>query len=327
MHRLVLRTRLNRERSSTAVVEPRLPSRHESERYLLQLGEALQDARRGETPAMHCLVWPAGLDRSLIPWLPLAVRTRNAFGASSFLEGDNSLTVQDVMRLQNFGRKSLTDLLLGLETFLKPRIRDATLADDSPDGRTVSPSKEELRRVHWEHASEVLAPLLAAGIELYGARNLTAVLHPSFVQLASKLRLASNVEAVRLRELVGDTDGPAATAMAHLAIVLENTSVVERVTLQHRILGEPSKTLNEVGELLGVTRQHIQQVQGKIDQKIRVALGTEFTLIASVLKDHFAHIAWEGDVEERIEALLPAEPVLGQEDLSPSTDQRDGFHV
>ena len=127
-----------------------------------------------------CTAWygPPGLDRAVIPRLPLAVRTRNAFGASSFLGGDDALTAQHVMRLQNFGRKSLTDLLLGLETFLKQRIRDPAPSEHIPDGLAVSPPIEELRRAEWERAGEVLAPLLAAAIELYGARSLTAAPAP-----------------------------------------------------------------------------------------------------------------------------------------------------
>ena len=310
MNRPLPRLYMNRNRSLGAEIEPRLPTRHESERYLLELKEALRHAHRRATPAMHCVVWPAGLDPTVIPRLPLAVRTRNAFGASSFLAGDDALTAQDVMRLQNFGRKSLTDLLLGLETFLNQRIRDAAPSEHSPDGRAVSPPIEELRRAEWERAGEVLAPLLAAAIELYGARSLTAALHPSFVGLASKLGIASDIEGVALLELVGETDGPAVTAMGRLDSVLENTSVAERATLLHRILGKPPKTLEDVGELVGVTRERIRQVQVKLDRKIRAALGQELTIIASVLKEHFAHIAWESDFEERIEALVPAAPDL-----------------
>ena len=102
------------------------------------------------------------------------------------------------------------------------------------------------------------------------------------------------------------------TAMDRLDSVLENTSIAERATLQHRILGEPPKTLEIVGELVGVTRERIRQIQVKLDRKIRAALGQELTIIGSVLKEHFAHIAWESDFEERIETLMPAEPGLSK---------------
>ena len=274
---------------------------------------------------MRCVVWPAGLDRAVIPRLSLRIRTRNALGASSFSEGDNALTVEDIMRLPNFGRKSLTDLLLGLETFLNQRIRDPAPLEHTPDGLAVSPPIDELRRAEWERAGEVLAPLLAAAIELYGARSITAALHPSFVGLASKLGIASDVEGVALRELVGETDGPVVTAMGRLDSVLENTSVAERATLQHRILGEPPKTLEDVGELVGVTRERIRQVQVKLDRKIRAALGQELTIIALVLQEHFAHIAWESDLEERIEALMPAEPGLSKRVFRHALISKLGF--
>lgn len=312
MNRSPPRLYLSRDRSPGAEVERRLPARDESERYLLELEEALRHARRRTNPAMHCVVWPAGLDRTVIPRLPLAVRTRNALGASSFLEGDDALTVQDVMRLPSFGRKSFVDLLLGLETFLNQRIRDAASAEHFPDERAILPRIEGLRRAEWERAGEMLAPPLAAAIELYGARSLTAVLHPDFVGLASKLGIASDVGGVALRDLVGETGGPVVTAMDRLGSVLDNTSVAEQATLRHRILGEPPKTLEGVGELVGVTRERIRQVQVKLDRKICTAFGQELTIIASVLKEHFAHIAWESDLEERIEALVSAEPDLSR---------------
>ena len=229
------------------------------------------------------------------------------------------------MRLPNFGRKSLTDLLLGLETFLNQRIRDPASSEPTPDGRATSPPIEELRRAEWERTGEVLAPLLAAAIEIYGASSLTAALHPSFVGLASKLGITSDVEGIALRELVSETDGPAVTVMGRLDSVLENTSVAERATLQHRILGEPPKTLEDVGERVGVTRERIRQVQVKLDRKIRAALGQELTIIASVLKEHFAHIAWESDLEDRIEALMSAEPGLSKRVFRHALISKLGF--
>ena len=314
-----------RIRSLRAEAEPRLPDEHESERYLVELGEALRHAHRRTTPAMHCLVWPVGLDRAVIPRLPLTVRTQNALGASSFFEGDGALTAQDVMRLPNFGRKSLTDLLLGLETFLNQRIRAPAPAETSPGTRAVSPTIEEVQRAQWARAGEVLAPVLAAGIEIYGAKSLTEALHPSLVELASKLGVASEVEGVALRELVGDTHGPAVTVMARLASVLEKMSMAQLATLQHRILGEPPKTLEEVGRQVGVSRERIRQLQDKVERTIGAALGNELALIASVLKQRFGHIARESDVEERIDAVLPAEPGLPRKVFRHALISKMGF--
>ena len=315
----------HRIRSLRAEAEPRLPDKHESERYLVELGEALRHAHRRTTPAMHCLVWPVGLDRAVIPRLPLTVRTRNALGASSFFEGEGALTAQDVMRLPNFGRKSLTELLLGLETFLNQRIRAPAPAETSPGTRAASPTIEEVQRAQWARAGEVLAPVLAAGIEIYGAKSLTQALHPSLVEFASKLGVASEVEGVALRELVGDTHGPAATVMARLASVLEKMSMAQLATLQHRILGEPPKTLEEVGRQVGVSRERIRQLQDKVERTIGAAFGNELALIASVLKQRFGHIARESDVEERIEAVLPAEPGLPRRVFRHALISKMGF--
>ena len=65
-----------------------------------ELREALSAIDRNETPEPHCLVWPEGLDRSVLPLLPLAVRTQNALSLGGLDDGRSALTAQDVLRLQ-----------------------------------------------------------------------------------------------------------------------------------------------------------------------------------------------------------------------------------
>ena len=98
------------------------PSRAASERYLEELGEALAALNRNAVPDPHCLVWPEGLDRSVLPLLPLAVRTRNALRLAGLGKGSNALAAQDVLGLRNFGKTSLLDLVDCLEQF-PPRLR------------------------------------------------------------------------------------------------------------------------------------------------------------------------------------------------------------
>ena len=103
-----------------------LPSRHAASRCLSDVLPALEAIRGGRRPDLYSVVWSAGLDRSVLKELSLEVRTRNCLMAERLMEGDSPLTVRDILRVPNFGRKSLTDLLLATEDFLKECIRNGS---------------------------------------------------------------------------------------------------------------------------------------------------------------------------------------------------------
>lgn len=282
-----------------------LPSRAASERHLLDLREALVAVRRGERPEMHCLAWPAGLNRSVLPRMHIRRRTRNVLKATGLSEGDGALTVRHLLGLKNFGLNSLVDLILGLESFLRECIRN-DLEGSSRYQRVVSSPPATPPDLQWERAGELLTPLLAATAELYGTRNLASVLHPGLVQLASRAGMSSDLEAFQLRQLVEGTDGPVSVALRRLEIALESKSVAEQMILQHRVLQEPAKTLEEIGSMVGVTRERIRQLQVRLEHRIHVSLGNELKLLASVLKEELGHWAPEGEVDGRIADLLSA---------------------
>lgn len=282
-----------------------LPSRAASERHLLDLREALVAVHRDERPEMHCLAWPGGLDRSVLPRMRLRRRTRNVFEATGLSEGDGALTVRNLLGLKNFGLNSLTDLILGLESFLRECIRN------DPEGgsryqRVVSSPPATTPGLQWERAGELLTPLLAATAEIYGTRSLVSVLHPGLVQLASRVGMSSDLEAFQLRQLVEGTDGPVSVALRRLETALESKSIAERMILQHRVLQDPAKTLEEVGSMAGVTRERIRQLQVRLERRIHDSLGNELKLLASVLKEELSHWAPESEVDGRIADLLSA---------------------
>ena len=310
---------LRRERPHSGTAPILLPSRAASERHLLDLREALEAVRRDEMPEMHCLVWPEGLGRSVLPRMQLAVRTRNAFNATGLTEGDSALTVRDLLGLQNFGRKSLMDLLLGLESFLRECIRNrASIPDQignetegtSPQRQDVYPPSAPQPNSPWERAGNLLASILAAGAELYGTRSLASALHPDLVRLASRMGVSSDLEAVPLQELVDGTGGLASVASARLATVLETLSMAEHAIVEHRILRAPAKTLEEIGSEVGVTRERIRQLQKKLEWKVQVALMKELDVLAEVLKDQYGHLVADRQLEDRIQILLPSAPPM-----------------
>ena len=297
------------------------PSRQDAERHLFDIREALIEARGGSMPNLDLVVWPAGLDRSILPQLPLSVRTRNALHFSGQDEGDDPLTVQDVLRIRNFGRTSLRDLLYRLEEFLVRCTRNA-IAESHPPAqqragislRTPSeaPTKVEQPLSSWERAGRLLAPVLAAAEELYGHHDLLSSLRPDLGRLASKLGLATDLETIRVQDLVNGVRGLATVASKRLASVLNDTSVAERAVVEHRLSGSPRSSLREVGLMVGVTRERIRQVQMRLEPRLRTAIGKELTILASLEKERFGSLAEENVLGNRLEQILPFEHQLGK---------------
>ncbi|MDE2699687.1 MAG: hypothetical protein OXI23_12520 [Gemmatimonadota bacterium] len=91
----------------------------QAHRLLLTIQSALDDIRAGRRVKDSAVVWPAGLNRSIAVSLPLTVRTMNCLeSAQSLMTGDGQLSAGELLRLPNFGTRSLRDLLFAVEAYL-----------------------------------------------------------------------------------------------------------------------------------------------------------------------------------------------------------------
>lgn len=237
------------------------------------------------------------------------------------MEGDSPLTVWRLLRLQNFGRKSLSDLLHTVEGFLNECIRtgstDAQEAGE-PDERTPAVPKEstipatmtQVPRTPWESAGQLLSPLLAAAVELHGVRTLADALNPQLMRLAGRMGIAGTIGAMGIEHVSRGTPGLISVTLGRLALTLDAASETEHMIVEHRLLRTPPTTLEDVGSHVGVTRERIRQVQARIERKIHAALGARLRIIAATLKEPLGHMVSQSELEDRIEQLLPADESL-----------------
>ena len=106
------------------------PSREAAQRHLLDLQDALEAIRTDDVLGMGTMAWPPGLDRAILNELPLETGTRFRLVHARLVQGDTALSVYELLRLTNFGRKSLAELLFAVEEFLNECIRNGL--SDSP---------------------------------------------------------------------------------------------------------------------------------------------------------------------------------------------------
>ena len=312
------------------------PSREAAQRHLLDLQNALKDIRTNRVLEMGAVAWPPGLDRTILNELPLRARTRKCLLRAQLMDGDRVLTVQQVLRLKNFGRISLRDLLFTIERFLNECIRiGSTDSQDKgeasertpnePNELGTSTTRVQTPRLPWESAGELLSPLLAAAAELHGAKTLADVLSPEVMRLATQMGIASAIGAVRIDHVSKGTPGLISVTLSRVALTIDAASDTERRIIEHRLVRTPPTTLEEVGAQMGVTRERIRQVQAKIERKVQSALGRRLRVVASALKGRLGHLVEESAVERRIEELLPTDQGLATRLLRKALLDEMGF--
>ena len=312
------------------------PSRYAAERFLIDIQDALDGLRNGSMARMESVAWPAGLSRTVLHALPIEVRTRNCLQRERLMEGDNPLTVQELLRVPNFGWKSLRDLLFTVENFLSDciRIGSADSAEASePNERTpatlnetvVFMARTETFRTPWDRAGQLLSPLLATAAELHGAKRFADVLNPDFMRLAGKMGIAGAIGAIRIDYLANGTPGLVAATLARLSRTLDAASDTECTVIEYRLLRTPPATLEAVGSQVGVTRERIRQVQARIERKIHAVLGRGLRVIAMTMKEPLGHMVSQSELEDRIEQLLPGGESLATRILRKALLNEMGF--
>ena len=98
------------------------PSREEAMHYRRELQEAVGAVRKDEEPERDALAWPAGLDRTLLRGVPLPTHTRNCLVRARLMEGDNRLTVAEMLRIPEVGPTTVRNLLVAIDEFLREYI-------------------------------------------------------------------------------------------------------------------------------------------------------------------------------------------------------------
>ena len=309
-----------------------------AERHLSEIRGALEAMRNGHTVSMDSIVWPSGLDRTLLRTLPLQVRTWSCLQGEGLLAGINPLTAGELLRIRSFGWRSLRDLLSCVEKFLTERVRDGAIVSAQPSESGEGAPKHstetdpaltgaEPTSTPWASAGQILSPLLASAAELHGATTLADVLSPETSRLAGKLGIADAIDSITIDDLAEGVPGLVSIALARLAHTIDAASCTERTVIEHRILREPPLTLESVGFKLGLSKEGIRQAQRKAETKIRTALRDSIGVVASTLQESLGHVLKQGEFERRIDRLLPADQEITTDLLRRALVHKMGFRL
>ena len=262
------------------------PSSDAARRHLADIGEALTFAHAGQEPPGSCVALPRGLDRSLLRNQPFSVRTLDCMTAADLFNGNDQLSVEDLLDLPNFGQISLRNLLLVIERYLIDCI-------DNKD--QIDP---------WVYATATMTQLLLAASEFQGATSVTDLLTPDVARLASILGVRDNLSALDVGSITTTNTRLSAVVLTEAERLYDSLPSTYRTVLDRRVLASPPDTLAKVGDRLSVSRERVRQIHAKLTKKIEINFGTELSMISSVLRTQLDAIVRERDVDSRINGLV-----------------------
>lgn len=262
------------------------PSPDDARRQLADLSDALSVVHDYQEPPGSCVALPSGFDRSLLKDLPLSVRTSNCLAAAELFDGNDQLSVKNLLDLPGFGHTSLRNLLFVIEKYLQKCI-------DNKDH--IDP---------WKYAKAALNQLLVAASDLHGADSVADLLAPDVVKLASMLGVQDNLRALDVDSVSTTQTMPSAVVLAEAERLYDSLPSTYRTVLDRRVLASPPDTLAKVGDRLGVSRERVRQMHAKLTKKIEILFGAKVRMIASVFRTQLGDVARERDVDSRINGLV-----------------------
>ena len=321
------------------MIAPRRPSPAEARAHLAGIERALQAVRKGSLPPADAVVWPTGLDRSLLFELSLSTRTQNCLNVAIPARGHFPVRTRTLRRNPSFGRTLLADLLLTVEKYLI----DCTLAPDVPRRDTPkpvlpdrnsdiivarhdsdevlssgsSPAAESLAsllatidrlrspRQRWGLSTDGLRSLLATSADVLGTPTLADALRPELMRLASRMGLDNTLRSVALHEAMLGTPSLPALVVQRIRETMNGFGARQLAVIEARIVQAPPASLEEVGRQFGVTRERVRQIQKGLEPKIEAAFGQELRIIASTLQEHLDPLTSADELERRIGQIVP----------------------
>ena len=269
--------------------EPRLPEEEavfdslESLRFLKSL------VRDRGWPPEAMFVFPPGMNRSDIRDYPLGGRTLFALLRADLLQGDDGISVADLVSTNGFGILSLIELMCVTEATIGDLSFGMTThgtADDEPvlsGGRALGTAD----RRDWLGP---IGTLLAVADEFYGATTVREALSLNLASVAEKTGIASDLGALRIADVTAGRR-IADSLVDQLNGLFASFSERERLIIDRRLGRSSPQTLDALGNELRVSRERVRQIERAIQRKIEDRVGRDMRIVAGTLRDQMGPVA------------------------------------
>ena len=239
----------------------------------------------GRQPPPNHVIIPAEIDLFELARYPLRPRTAKVLRKEGLLKGRSGLLVGELLSFRNFGIVSLLDLMCVAEFALAHRVSDiVVLYGDDTD--TEKPTE---RTSEWNGMVDLLDRLLSAANEFYGATTVNEALRLDLSRLASTIGITPALDSFAIRGLTKGrriTD----TITERLTVFLASTTPREQLILERRLFADTPQRLEELGQLVEVSRERVRQIEKWLRQAVETRVGTEIGIVAALLGEQMMPI-------------------------------------
>lgn len=237
--------------------------------------------------------------------LPLGTRAHNFIriaGQEEEVDGrlQRTLAASDVLAYRNAGVMVMLELLAVVECDRLAQQPASEVGVDQPAAEQAEPSGDGGLPLPRR-----LMDLLAAAREFRGATTLKEALEVDDCSLAERTGLAAELNALSL-EALGISEGTshAAGLLAEIESMESELTSHEEAILQHRLFRRRPATLAALGELQGITRERVRQIESKLKRRFESHLGRRVRIVAGAVAERIAPIARPEDVDRQLGAVF-----------------------
>ena len=92
--------------------------------------------------------------------------------------------------------------------------------------------------------------------------------------------------------------------VSRIAALRASMSGTERLILRHRLLSSSRRTLEQLGNQLGVTGERVRQIQARLANKIDSHIGSQLRVMTTLARQRLSPVIAAGDLDDRIVELF-----------------------
>lgn len=243
-------------------------------------------------PPPDQVVVPEGINHADFVNFPLRKRTINCLRNGKLMEGFSAITVDQLMRITNFGVLSLLDLWCVIE-YVNCIPKPLEIRWDMLQGKII-PSGWSYE---WNKAASVFEQLFIVAKEFYGAQTIKEVLTLDLYEIAKSLNMEISANSLSVG-LLTDNKSYASVVVGKLQSVLDGLSPKERFIVNKRMVAR--ETLEEIGKQLNLTRERVRQLEHLAEQEIVESLEPELKIMARFINKQLEPILSEDDYRKAI---------------------------
>ena len=259
-------------------------------------------------PPRSLRVLPPSFDLGELDRLPLAIRTRNCLRrglmGGSLVNG----TVAELMQLPNFGIASLLDLMCVLEAAeehfgsLAASPVSATTVGKEGDTTAAGEGSSSTTIAYGALTSDAVELIVTAAREFRGATTFGDLLRLDLSDLVAAACADAEVDDLLL--VPGETT-VADRVLELLDECLDQMSETQRLVVLKRVVPIVPETLEVLGNLTGLSRERVRQLDKQARTALEEAAGRALGLLQLVASQRLGAVTTVPGIDDIVEELLP----------------------